>query len=89
MPQRTLKIRNELGLHLRPASLFVEEAGKYRSEIFVSKDDIRVNGKSPIGIMMLAAGKDSTIVVEAVGDDAEEALDSLDDLVTRRGFDEE
>ena len=88
MPQRTLKIRNKLGLHLRPASLFVEEAGKHKSDIFVSKDDVRVNGKSPIGMMMLAAGKDSIIVVEALGDDAEKALDCLEDLVTRRRFDE-
>jgi phosphocarrier protein len=89
MPQRTLKIQNKLGLHLRPVSLFVAEASKYRSEIFISKDGMRVNGKSPMGIMMLAAGKDSTITVEAVGDDAEEALDDLEDLVVRRKFDEE
>lgn len=89
MPQRTLKIQNSLGLHLRPVSLFVEEAGKYQSQVFISKDGIRVNGKSPIGIMMLAAGKDSAITIEAVGDDAEDALDSLEDLVVRRKFDEE
>jgi len=89
MPQRTWKIQNSLGLHLRPVSLFVAEASKYGSQIFISKDGMRVNGKSPIGIMMLAAGKDSTIIVEATGDDAEEALDGLEDLVVRRKFDEE
>ena len=89
MPQRTLKIQNSLGLHLRPVSLFVAEASKYRSRIFVSKDGVRVNGKSPVGIMMLAAGEGSTITIEAVGDDAEEALDGLEDLVVRRKFDEE
>ena len=89
MPQRILKIQNNLGLHARPASLFVAEAGKYRSQIFVSKDGMRVSGKSIVGILMLAAGKDSTITIEAVGDDAEDALDGLEDLVVRRKFDEE
>lgn len=89
MPQRTLKIQNSLGLHARPASLFVAEAGKYKSQVFISKDGMRVNGKSIVGILMLAAGKDSTIIIEAVGDDAEAALDSLEALVIRRKFDEE
>lgn len=69
--------------------MFVSEAGKYRSQIFVSKDGMKVNGKSIVGILMLAAGKGSEIVVEAVGDDAEEALDALEDLVVRRKFDED
>jgi phosphocarrier protein len=89
MPQRTLKIQNKLGLHARPASLFVAEAGKYGSQIFVSKDGMRVNGKSIVGILMLAAGEGSEITIEAVGDDAEDALDCLEDLVVRRKFDEE
>ncbi len=89
MPRRDLLIQNSLGLHVRPASLFVAEAGKYRSQIFVSKDGMRVNGKSIVGILMLAAGKGSTITVEAEGDDAEEALDGLEDLVINRKFDEE
>jgi len=89
MPQRTLKIQNNLGLHVRPASLFVAEASKYQSQIFISKDGMRVNGKSIVGILMLAAGKDSEITIEAMGDDAEDALDGLEDLVVRRKFDEE
>jgi phosphocarrier protein HPr len=89
MPKRTLKIRNKLGLHLLPISLFVAEASKFRSQIFISKDGIKVNGKSTVGILMLAAGKGSTITIEAIGDDAEDALDSLEDLVVRRKFDEE
>ncbi len=88
MPQRTLKILNRLGLQLRPASLFVAEAGKYKSQIFISKDGMKVDGKSIIGIVTLAAGKDSEITMEAVGDDAEDALDGLEDLVVRRKFDE-
>ncbi len=89
MPQRILKIRNKLGLHLRPASLFVAEAGKYKSDIFVSNDEMKVDGKSIISIVTLAAGKDSELTIEAVGDDAEDALDGLEDLVARRTFDEE
>lgn len=89
MPQRTLKIRNKLGLHARPASLFVAEALKYKSQIFISKDEEKLNGKSIMGILMLAAGKGSKITVEAIGDDAEEALDGIEDLVVKRKFDEE
>jgi len=89
MPQRNLTIQNSLGLHLRPVAKLVAEARKYKSEIFISKDGLKVNGKSPMGIMMLAAAKDSVITIEAVGDDAEEALDALEDLVIRQKFDEE
>jgi len=89
MPQRTLKIRNKLGLHLRPASLFAAEAGQYESQIFISKDEIEVNGKSPVGIMMLAAGEGSSITIRAEGNDAEDALDALEKLVVCRKFDEE
>ena len=92
MSQRTLKIRNELGLHMKPAGLFVTEAGKYKSNIFIYKDDMedmKVNGKSLIGVLMLAAGKGSTITIEAEGEDSEQALNALEDLVIRRKFDEE
>ena len=89
MPRRILRIRNSLGLHLRPASLFVTEAGKYQSQISIYKDEMKANGKSIIGLVGLAAGKDSRITIEAVGDDAEQALDALEDLVVRRKFDEE
>jgi len=92
MPNRTLKIINKLGIHMNPAGLFVREAGKYKSDILVYKDDLeneKVNGKSLIGILMLAAGKDSTITIEAEGEDAEQALDRLENLVVQRKFGEE
>ena len=89
MPRRTLRIRNSLGLHLRPASLFVTEAGKYQSRISIYKDGMTADGKSIIGLVGLAASRDSRITIEAVGDDAEQALDALEDLVVRRKFDEE
>ena len=89
MPQRTLKIQNELGLHLRSASLLVAEVGRYQSKIFIHKDGVKADGGSVLSVIGLFAEKDSEIVVEALGDDAEEALDGLEDLVVRRKFDEE
>jgi len=92
MPKRTLTIQNKQGLHMKPAGLFVSEAGKYKSKIFIYKDDMedmKVNGKSLIGVLMLAAGKDSTITVEANGEDADQALDGIEKLVIQRKFDEE
>ena len=76
-------------MHVRPAGLFASEASKYRSKVFISKDDFEVSGKSIMGILMLAAGKGSTIIIRAEGEDAEEALNSLEDLVVRRKFDED
>lgn len=89
MPRRTLKIQNELGMHLRSASLLVAEAGKYQSKILIYKDGVEADGNSILSVIGLFAEKDSEIVVEAVGDDAEEALDGLEDLVVTRKFDEE
>ena len=77
---------------MKPASLFVREAGKYKSKIFVYKNNLenrKVNAKSLIGILTLAAGMGTTITILADGEDAEQALDGLEDLVIRRKFDEE
>ena len=77
---------------MKPASLFVREAGKYKSKISVYKNNLenrKVNAKSLIGILTLAAGMGTTITILADGEDAEQALDGLEDLVTRRRFDEE
>ncbi len=87
--KRDLLIRNNLGIHVKPASLFVMESGKFRSKITVFKDDIEADGKSIMGILMLGAGKDSIITVKAEGNDAKQALDALEDLVVQRKFDEE
>ena len=67
-------VKNKLGLHARPAAIFVELANKFESDIFVRKGSRRVNGKSIMGLMMLAAGCGSKIVLEIAGDDAKEAL---------------
>lgn len=84
MPEIQLLIRNQLGLHARACALFVKTASKYRSDVFVSRDDLEVNGKSIMGVMMLAAGKGSVITLSADGPDAEAALDGLATLVADR-----
>lgn len=74
-------IRNILGLHARAAAAFVKVANRYQSDVFVHKDGVSVNGKSIMGVLMLAASKGTTIDVRANGDDAEEALESLGQLI--------
>jgi phosphocarrier protein HPr len=76
-----LTINNRNGLHARPAAMFVKTASRYRSEVWVDKDGEKVNGKSIMGLMMLAAGKGSVLEVEADGDDAETVLADLKKLV--------
>jgi phosphocarrier protein len=78
---RELTIVNRLGLHARPSAMFVKTAGKFRAEIWVEKDGERVNGKSIMGLMMLAAGQGSKLLVTAEGGDAEKALVELEAIV--------
>jgi phosphocarrier protein len=78
---RRLEIRNLLGLHARAAALVVQTVARFEAEITVTKDDQTVNGKSILGLMMLAAGQGSSIDVAAQGPDAQEALDALAALV--------
>ncbi len=86
--RRTLLIQNRLGLHMRAAALLVQTASKYDAEILIIKDDQSVNGKSIIGLMMLAAGQGTSIDVEADGPQATEAVEAIAALIDRR-FDEE
>jgi phosphocarrier protein HPr len=79
--QADLLIRNQLGLHARACALFVKTAARFAAEVFVRRDDLEVNGKSIMGVMMLAAEEGSTIRVRAVGGDAEPALAALRELV--------
>jgi phosphocarrier protein HPr len=88
MPQRNITIQNKLGIHVSPASLFVIESGKFRSKITVLKDNFEADGKSIMSILVLGAGHGSIITVKAEGEDAEQALDAIEDLVVRRKFDE-
>lgn len=80
--KRTVIVKNKQGLHARPAALFVQLANKFDSVITISKDDQQVNGKSIMGILMLAAEKGSEIIIVAEGDDAQQALDALEALVS-------
>lgn len=86
---RDLVVANRLGIHARPAAMFVRVASRFHSEITLEKDGERINGKSIMGLMMLAAGPGSRLRIEAAGDDADDALRALDELVTVRKFDEE
>jgi phosphocarrier protein len=76
-----LLIRNQLGLHARACALFVKASSKFKAEITVSRDDLVVNGKSIMGVMMLAAEEGATIVVKAEGPDETEAVAALRELV--------
>ena len=82
-------IRNEKGLHARPAALFVQAASRYSSSISVQNEETRVSadGKSVMSMLMLAAPRGARILITACGEDAEDALRKLGDLVDR-GFDE-
>ncbi|HNK31200.1 MAG TPA: HPr family phosphocarrier protein [Plasticicumulans sp.] len=84
MIQRDLTIVNKLGLHARAAAKFVTIASSYQAAIQVTKGGRIVNGKSIMGVMMLAAGKGSVITLSADGPDAEAALDGLATLVADR-----
>lgn len=79
--QKELIIQNRLGLHARAAAQFVQLANQYNCEIFIEKDGEEVNGKSIMGILMLAAPKGTTITLRTQGDDAGVALDALQSLV--------
>ena len=85
---RQVTVINKLGVHARPAAMFVRTANKFASEITVEKDGEQVNGKSIMGLMMLAAGQGSTLVITATGRDAEAAVRELE-LLFQRKFDEE
>jgi phosphocarrier protein len=82
--RRELTITNTLGLHARPAAMFVQLAGKFLSEITVERGSEQVNGKSIMGIMMLAAGKGLKITVTAEGEDAADAVSAIEELVNSK-----
>ena len=85
---KELVIVNKLGIHARPAAMFVKTANRFACEIFVEKDGEKINGKSIMGLMMLAAGPGSKLTVHADGPDASQAITELEDLLKRK-FDED
>lgn len=84
MSERRVEIVNRLGLHARAAAKFVQTAAGYNCNVDVCRDGKTVNGKSIMGIMMLAAGKGCYIDISADGPDAEAALDALSELIAQR-----
>ena len=82
--EREVQIVNRNGLHARPAAEIVKAASKFRSEVTIRRDDMEVNGKSIMGVMMLAAEFGTTLWVRAIGDDAEQAVEALATLVASR-----
>ena len=85
---KDLVVANRLGIHARPAAMFVKIASKFESEIFVEKDGEKVNGKSIMGLMMLAAGPGSKLTVHAEGKDGHAAIAEIEALLQRK-FDED
>lgn len=83
MTKKEVVIKNKTGLHARPAALFVQIANKYESDITIIKEDQEVNGKSIMGILMLAAEKGSKIMIIADGDDAETAVAELSKVLSQ------
>jgi len=84
MITRDFLILNRLGIHARPATLFTKTANQYKSTIRVEKDGLEVNGKSIMGIMMLAAAKGNTIRIQADGDDEDDAIQALKELIQNK-----
>jgi phosphocarrier protein len=82
--EKDIPIINRLGLHARPAAMFVRIASRYRSEVWVSKEGEEVNGKSIMGLMMLAAGQGSKLHLRCEGPDADKALEELEQLINSK-----
>lgn len=83
MPKHPVIVKLKTGLHARPAALFVQEANKFASEIFVEKDEKKVNAKSIMGIMSLAISAGTEVTISAEGSDSEQAVNALVTLVSK------
>lgn len=84
MISREFRINNKLGLHARPSAQLTQIAGKFASEIYIAKNGRRVNAKSIMGVMMLAAGPGSTVTVDAEGPDEGQAIEAIGALIAAR-----
>ena len=87
MPERSVQVVNEAGIHARPAAEIVKTAAKFKAEVTIVKDGLDVNAKSIMGVMMLAAECGSTVLLKAEGDDAQAAIDAIADVIDN-GFGE-
>jgi phosphocarrier protein HPr len=86
--EKEIAIINRLGLHARPAAMFVRISSRYRCEVWVSKEGEEVNGKSIMGLMMLAAGQGSKLTIQCEGADADKVMEELEELI-RKKFNED
>lgn len=77
MQEKSVKIQNKLGMHLRAAAVFIETANKFKADVYLCKDNKEVNAKSIMGLMTLGAAMGSTVTVRTAGSDEQEALDKL------------
>ena len=84
MIERSVQIVNRNGLHARPAAEVVKTAAKFKSEITIMRDDLEVNGKSIMGVMMLAAEFGATLIIRGHGPDAQQAVDAIAELITHK-----
>ncbi|MFA5530596.1 MAG: HPr family phosphocarrier protein [Thiohalomonadaceae bacterium] len=84
MLSKEVTIVNKLGLHARAAAKFVSLASRFKSEVHVARDGRRVNGKSIMGVMMLAAARGTTVVLDVEGEDEQQALNELEELIEQR-----
>lgn len=87
MTERSIEIKNKLGLHARAAAKFVHTASRFKADVKVRKGDEEVDGKSILGILLLAAGRGTTVLVKADGPDERDALDAIEKLIEAK-FDE-
>ena len=88
MQQRDVEIVNKLGLHARPSAKLTQLASDFKSDVFMTRNGRRINAKSIMGVMMLAAAQGSSVTLETEGEDEQEAMDALTELITS-GFGEE
>ncbi len=86
--EKEITIINRLGLHARPAAMFVRIASRFRSEVWVAKEGEQINGKSIMGLMMLAAGQGSKLIIKCEGPDADKVMEELEELIQQK-FNEE
>jgi phosphocarrier protein len=82
--EKEIMIINRLGLHARPAAMFVRIASRYRSEVWVEKEGEQINGKSIMGLMMLAAGQGSKLTIRCEGPDADKVMEELEELIQQK-----
>jgi phosphocarrier protein HPr len=82
--EKEIMIINRLGLHARPAAMFVRIASRYRAEVWVEKEGEQINGKSIMGLMMLAAGQGSKLTIRCEGADADKVMEELEELIRKK-----